>query len=396
MTNDEQPPVEVDELLNVPSDAIESGDFKAFLDHVPIAVVIAQIRGNRERIIYANIEFERLTAHRLDDVAGKPWSILDPHLEEERPQRSLGRAVLEAQEFLGTFRFDRGEAGIAAADAYANIIEGDDGEPRYRLLALVDVTTRERAQREQFEQQINEKDLLLKELQHRVKNNLQLITALIRLEARSIRNDGQVQLARLAGRIESLQLLYQALMADGRQQEVDLGNYLGQIASAAMQTHGIEGIRLDLKIDYLLMSVNLAMPVGLLVNELLTNAFKYAFNGRQSGTITLRCVRQGEDHAELIVADDGIGLPEGTQWPPQGKIAALMLASLRENTEMVCDVQTSFNRGTRINLRFSTRLKAQPEAKNASLNGPFLVKAGAASVVPGAGRPHVDLTNPMP
>ncbi len=375
MTTEDETPPEVDELLAVPSDAIENENFKAFLDHVPIAVVIAQIRGNRERVFYANIEFERLSGQAPTQVEGQSWSILDMHLEEDRPQRSLGRAVLEGEEFLGTFRLDRGAAGIAIADAYSNIIEDDDGVPKFRLLALVDVTTRERSQREQFEQQIRDKDLLLKELQHRVKNNLQLITALIRLEARSVRSEGRLQLDRLAGRIESLQLLYQALMADGRQQEVDLGHYLGQIASAAMHTHGVEGIRLDLKVDYLLMSINIAMPVGLLVNELLTNAFKYAFNGRSSGTITLRCVRLEQERVQILVADDGIGLPEGIEWPPAGKIAALMLRSLRENAKTEWNVDTAFNQGTRITLSFSTKLKAQPDGKAISLDGPFLIKS---------------------
>lgn len=202
MTAEDETPPEVDELLAVPSETIESEHFKAFLDHVPIAVVVAQIRGNRERVIYANIEFERLGGQAPAQVEGQSWPILDMHLDEDRPHRSLARAVLEDEEFLGTFRLDRGEGGIAIADAYSNIIEDDDGVPKFRLLALVDVTTRERAQREQFEQQIRDKDLLLKELQHRVKNNLQLITALIRLEARSVRSEGRLPLDRLAGRIE--------------------------------------------------------------------------------------------------------------------------------------------------------------------------------------------------
>jgi two-component sensor histidine kinase len=164
-------------------------------------------------------------------------------------------------------------------------------------------------------------------------------------------------------------------MADGRQQEVDLGHYLGQIASAAMHTHGVEGIRLDLKVDYLLMSINIAMPVGLVVNELLTNAFKYAFNGRASGIITLRCVRLEQERVQILVADDGIGLPEGVEWPPAGKIAALMLRSLRENAKTEWKVETAPNKGTRITLAFSTRLKAQPDASGFPLTGPFLVSS---------------------
>jgi PAS domain S-box-containing protein len=375
MTNDQGTPTGVDELLAVASDALESDHFKAFLDHIPIAVAVAEIRGNSERIIFSNIEFERLTGLELRQVQGRRWNALDSHVEEDQPQRSLGRAVLEGEEFLGTFRLERGESGTSLADAYANIIQDDNGEPKFRLLALVDVTTRERSQREKFEQQIREKDLLLKELQHRVKNNLQLITALIRLEARTSRSEGRLKLDRLAGRIESLQLLYHALLADGRQQEIDLGHYLGQIASAAMSTHGLEGIRLDLKVDYLPISINVAMPVGLLVNELLTNAFKYAFKGRATGTITLTCLRQEHERCHIVVADDGIGLPESTEWPPRGKIAALMLQSLHENTKTEWKVETAPNRGTRITFLFALKSVVQHvEASDISLSGPFLVE----------------------
>jgi len=376
MTSGENTPEQVDEILHVESDTLESEHFKSFLDYIPIAVVVSEIRGNGERIVYANLEFQRLSGQTPAAIEGRPWSVLDSHLQEDQPQRSLGRAVRDAEEYLGTFRLDRGEAGVALGDAYANVIESDDGEPKFRLLALVDVTTRDRSQREQFEKQIGEKDLLLRELQHRVKNNLQLITAVIRLEARSSRSgDGRVQLDRLAGRIESLQLLYQALMADGRKQEVDLGHYLGQIASAAMHTHGSEGIRLDLKVDYVLMSVNICLPVGLLVNELLTNAFKYAFNGRAAGTITLRCLHKDDDRCQVIVADDGIGLPDGVRWPSRGKISGLMLQSLCENAQTEWNVESAPDKGTRITFSFSVNTKPRSVGRAKNLSGPYLIES---------------------
>jgi two-component sensor histidine kinase len=105
---------------------------------------------------------------------------------------------------------------------------------------------------------------------------------------------------------------------------VDLGHYLSQIAAAVMHTYAVGGIRLDLKVDHAPVSVNVAMPVGLVVNELLTNAFKYAFNGRGAGTITLRCLHEGGLSYRIVVADDGLGMPEGTQWPAPGSSARLL------------------------------------------------------------------------
>jgi hypothetical protein len=105
--------------------------------------------------------------------------------------------------------------------------------------------------------------VLLRELQHRVKNNLQMITALIRLEARNLPDDATgSRFDRLAGRIEALALLYRSLSDDANAETIDLGVYLSEIASAVMRAHAPEGIRLDLKVDTWPVSVNVAMPTG--------------------------------------------------------------------------------------------------------------------------------------
>ena len=127
------------------------------------------------------------------------------------------------------------------------------------------------------EQRVHEKDTLLRELQHRVKNNLQMITALIRMETRNATVSDQKRFERLAGRVDALAILYQTLTTDEQKDEVDLGVYLSQIASAVMASHAVEGIRLDMKVDTYPVSIDVAMPTGLVVNELLTNALKHAF-----------------------------------------------------------------------------------------------------------------------
>jgi len=130
-------------------------------------------------------------------------------------------------------------------------------------------------------------------------------------------------LERLAGRVESLAILYRTLSDDEHKDEIDLGVYLTQIASAVMTAHATEGIRLDLKLDAYPVSINVAMRTGLVVNELLTNAFKHAFVGRAGGTIKLHSVVDGEG-CRVFVADDGMGLPPGVIWPKPGKLGALI------------------------------------------------------------------------
>ncbi len=328
--------------------AVDTEEFKLFLDHVPIAIVVSKFIDGGQRIVFCNKAYESFSGQSGAEIVGKDWTVLDSFKLEDEAHRPFSQALAKSEEFAGTFRPDAPESKLV--EAYVSLIENEDGTENYRIVALIDVTERERMQREEFARQVRDKDMLLKEVQHRVKNNLQLITALIRLDARNQRNGNKVNLDRLAGRIESLQLLYQDLSAEGFGQSVDLGHYLSQIGSAVMHTYAVDGIRLDLKVDHAPISINIAMPVGLLVNELLTNSFKYAFNGATSGTITLRCLHESEDNYRIVVADDGVGLPEGKTWPQPGKLGALILQSLRENAKTDFSIETAPGKGFRVSI----------------------------------------------
>jgi PAS domain S-box-containing protein len=349
---------QVDMLLTTPdlAGALESEQFRHFLDQVPIAIVVSEMKG-RERIVFANPEYEKLIGQPAAELEGKPWSVLRGQGDAER---KLGVAVVEANDCVGTFQIERAGRESAVVDAYSNVIEDDDGTPAFRLVALVDVGAHGNMRREELTQRIREKDTQLLEIQHRVKNNLQMITALIRIEARNA--EGRIDTAtfdRLAGRIASVGLIYKLLSDHGQEDEIDLGVYLSEIASSVMHSHAVEGIRLDLKVDAYPVSVNVAMPTGLVVNELLTNALKHAFDGRDGGTITLNSLAD-KNGCRVVVADDGVGLPDGIEWPKPGKLGALIVRSLRENAKADLKVESNPGRGTRVTIAF-TRFAAAPE-----------------------------------
>src|SRR5689334_2563954 len=240
-------PGDPSQLLETPhlADALESDRFKQFLDHIPFAVVVAELQPE-EHITYANLEFERLTGKACAAVEGGGWECLDHCLSISNDGARLSQVVLEREDYVGVFRIEGDDA--RSFDAWSNLIQGEDGAPVFRLVALADTSSRRTS--DDLEQQLHEKDTLLRELQHRVKNNLQMITALIRMEARNGQGDTEGdRFDRLAGRIGALSLLYGALSADASHESVDLGVYLTQIASAVMQAHASEGVRLDMKVD---------------------------------------------------------------------------------------------------------------------------------------------------
>lgn len=346
------------------TDAMGTPEFKQFLDLFPIAVIISRRVGEEQRIVYANAAAETLTRKSFSDFIGGGWSLLEGYHHENDLEVTLHQAIFNVgDEFLGAFQCDEPKSLV---EVYAGLIANDDGAENYRIVALIDAGARARTEREELARQLRDKDFLLKELQHRVRNNLQLITALIRLDARAQSRGEEVNLERLAGRVESLQLLYRNLSTDalGRivqpTEAVDLGHYLSQIASGVMHTHGVEGIRMDMQVDHVPVSVNVALPVGLLVNELLTNAFKYAFRGPEGGVLTLECVHKQDNQCRVVVADDGVGLPEGAMWPPPGKLGALILTTLRENAQTDFAVESAPLRGTRVTIDVTHKPPPKP------------------------------------
>lgn len=129
------------------------------------------------------------------------------------------------------------------------------------------------------------------------------------------------------------------------------------VASSLMNACAAEGIRLDIKVDHTPASINVALPIGLIVNELMTSAFKYAFVDGPGGTITLHCLRQdGPERYCVMVGDDGVGLPEGGRWSVLGKIGALIVQALHENTKTDMMAETEWNRGVRVTLTFGHKL----------------------------------------
>jgi PAS domain S-box-containing protein len=339
----------LDDLLANPElgEALEQDSFKQFLDHLPIAIVISKLVGENQRIVYANRAFETLTGSATDQAVGKDWSILDGYCHEEDGERRLGQAIVSGEDYLGCFVPCQANDRTTRIDVSTTQVQREGEEETFRLAALVDVSQRDHAIRQEFEKTLRDRDLLLKELQHRVKNSLQIITALIRIEGRHVGDVEKARFNSMAARIEALGILYHALSNAPAPREIDLGSYLSQLASAVLRSHAEEGIQLNLQVENCPTTVNVAMPVGLVVNEAMTNALKHAFDGRDEGTITLQCLHHEGGYA-VEIGDDGSGLPEGGTWPEAGKISALIVQSLHENTRAEIEVVSQPGGGTRI------------------------------------------------
>ena len=183
----------------------------------------------------------------------------------------------------------------------------DDGSTLWHGI-ISDITERKQAE-DAVRLSLEEKEGLLREVHHRVKNNLQVILSLLRLEAsRSEVADTRRVLKDMQGRILSMAVLHETLYRSGHFGHVDLGSYLRQLAQQVFRaTAG--ATRLNLDLSPVSVEIDQAIPCGLIVNELLTNSLKHAFTEGPEGEVTVSLTQDAGREVRLAVTDTGVGLP---------------------------------------------------------------------------------------
>jgi len=329
--------------------------FRRVVEWAPSAMVMVDARGI---IVLVNAETERVFGYQRGDLIGRSVELLVP-------QKFSGHHAGYREGFfanpiprpMGSGRdlYARHADGSEfPVEIGLNPIETEGGQ--MVLASIVDITERKRAQ-ERLEKALEEKTVLLNELHHRVKNNLQMISSLLNLQAGNT-DDPRLReaLKESQNRVKAMGLTHQLLYEHKDFSRVDLGEYLGRLAQllvSAYRDRG-RGIVLDLVLppEKHYVGLDRAIPCGLTVNELVTNAFKHAFPHDRHGTITLALAAAGEDDIVLTVADDGIGLPANFEMKLVKSLGLQLVPLLVEQLQGTLAV--TGGSGSCFSLRFST------------------------------------------
>lgn len=172
---------------------------------------------------------------------------------------------------------------------------------------------------QQLEGELTQKDVLLKEIHHRVKNNLQIISSLLRMQSRQAGGEEAIaiQFQEAQNRIQSMVLIHEHLYQADDLSQIEFGEYLHTLVNHLFRSYGVgEHITLAIATNGLTLTLNTAIPCGLIINELVSNSLKYAFPNDRPGHISLSLQREQSDHPDvggqiiLVVADNGVGIPE--------------------------------------------------------------------------------------
>lgn len=209
-----------------------------------------------------------------------------------------------------------------------SIVSGHESDWSSVLVSFTDVTKEIKAESE-LAASLKQKDILMKELEHRVKNNLNIVSSLLSLESEQIASPASKQIFLDAqSRIRSVSLIYDLLSHSSKGNSISCNSYLEELANLLSETYGHGGVRLSIRVPDFDIDVKRGVSLGLIVTELLTNSLKYAFPDK-GGTVSLNlAIRDGG--LFLDIEDDGVGAPAGFDWKSCGTLGVRIVDMLTE------------------------------------------------------------------
>jgi PAS domain S-box-containing protein len=283
--------------------------FRSLLESAPDGIVVVDVKG---QITIVNGAVERMFGYAREELIGKRVEVLVPERYRhhhvgfrdgyfDRPvTRPMGAGRL-----LTGRKSDGSEFPVEISLSPLETSEG-------RLITSIirDVSDRRQAE-ERLKSSLREKEVLLKEIHHRVKNNLQITSSLLKLQSNYIRDpDAQEMFAESQNRIRSMALVHEKLYQAQDLSRIDVADYAHSLSLLLFRSYGVDRslIELVVRAEKVLLPIDLAVPCGLILNELVSNCLKHAFPAGRAGRVVISIERQGE-RVSIDVDDDGVGLP---------------------------------------------------------------------------------------
>ncbi len=301
------------------------------LSHVveqsPVSVVVTDTTGS---IVYVNPKFSSVTGYAFSEVIGKNPRILKSGETPSEEYSRMWDALKAGQEWHGEFHNRRKNGELFWEAASISPIRDALGDISHFVAVKEDITDK-KMRDEQIRQSLAEKELLLKEIHHRVKNNMQVISSLLSLESQGVEDPRTREMFETSkNRIRSMALVHDKLYRSQNMAAIDFGEYLAVVTTELQHSYGRTAVNCTVTAEKLVLSVDTAIPCGLIVNELVSNAFKHGFPNNRRGEVAVSLHRRDSKTAEMVVQDNGVGLPKGMNLKQTGTLGMALVSDLVE------------------------------------------------------------------
>jgi PAS domain S-box-containing protein len=270
--------------------------------------LVAVCSGDGELVYLSPVCFHLLGKHPRD-LVGLPWTeIVAP--EDRHVLQGMHAGLDKTPAQVAALRCCRNNGSLAWMEARVAFLQAASGAEQMMVLTLHDVTAQRENERH-MRSSLHEKEVLLKEIHHRVKNNLQIVQSLLKMSARTLPEcKAREAVESTVERVHAMSMVHERLYQMPDLSALPLGEYLSDIFGGAIQAYSLSPsqVRLKLDVEEILLPLDRAVPFALLSNELLSNCFKHGFPGERRGTISVS-VHRVEGAVRMVIEDDGVGLP---------------------------------------------------------------------------------------
>jgi len=286
------------------------------------------------RILFVNDAFVRTYGFSEDELIDRNVNLV------RAPGAAAGlddeiRTATMRGEWNGEVLNRRADGSVFPVELWTSVVHNDEGDPVALVGVARDITERKRTE-ESLRASLREKEVLLKEIHHRVKNNLQVISSLLSLQAEYLTDEGMLRIMRESqSRVKSMALVHEKLYQSHNLAEIDFGDYVRVLVSQLFRSYGIaqESVQMAINVDAVSLGVDRAIPCGIIINELVTNALKYAFPGGRKGKIDVELHSAAPGQIRLAVRDDGVGLPQNVEVQAADSLGLTLVRMLADQVQ---------------------------------------------------------------
>lgn len=322
--------------------------YRQLVENTLYAVEEIDTAGN---ILFANDSYHRMLGYLPGELVGRNIVEIIPPESRDGVKSCIATLLSGRKEHtLSEGRLIKKDGRIIDVEVAKNAKRGNQGKITGFISVITDISERKEAEKE-IEKALSEKEVLLREIHHRVKNNLQIIRSLLYLQSKSVQGERDREYFKEAQeRVQTMALVHEQLYQSEHIVKVHFAEYINSLVKILTESYNVDEKRIMISsnLEGITLGVDLAIPCGLIVNELLTNVFKHAFPGNRKGKVAIDCHAMDEDRFEIRIRDDGVGLPDGFDLKNSNTLGLRLVSLLVEQVEGEITLEKA--RGTAYNI----------------------------------------------